>query len=82
MALLAFGRRTPLLLSAGRAAIDRYVFPAGLTAANLPRRVCCCGPVLRETDGRTPYRYIDAAAPTMRAVPMKNISDKTREHMQ
>jgi len=58
MALLAFGRRTLLLLSAGRAAIDRYVFPAGLTAANLPQRVCCCGPVLRDrrTDTVPLYR--------------------------
>jgi len=28
-----FVRRTPLLLSAGRAAIDRYLLPAGPTAA-------------------------------------------------
>jgi len=31
----AFARRTPLLLSAGRAAIDQYLPPVGPTAANL-----------------------------------------------
>jgi len=43
-----------------RAAIDRYILPAGPTAANL--RVSCCGPVLRLTDERTPDRCIDPAA--------------------
>jgi len=45
--------RPTLLLSAGRAAIDRYLLPAGPTAANLQRWVCCCGPMLGQTDGRT-----------------------------
>ena len=42
----------------------------------LQRRVCCCGRVLgqtggltdRETDGRTPFRYIDPAAHTSRPI--------------
>jgi len=42
----------------------------------LQQRVCCCGPMLdrrtdRRTDGRTPYRCIDPAPHTMRAVPIK-----------
>jgi len=39
--------RSPLLLSAGRAAIDPYLLPAGPTAANLQQRVCCCRPMLQ-----------------------------------
>jgi len=35
-----------------RAAINRYLLSAGPAAANLQQRVCCCGPVLRQTDGR------------------------------
>ena len=35
------------------AAIGRYLLPAGHTAANLQQRVCCCGPVLGQTDWRT-----------------------------
>jgi len=35
--LLAFAAAAPLLLSAGRAAIDRYLLPARRTAAN-PQR--------------------------------------------
>jgi len=31
-------------LSAGRAAIDRYLLPAELTATNPQQRVCCCVP--------------------------------------
>ena len=46
--------RPPLLLSAGSVAIDRYLLPAGPTAANLQQRVCCCGPCWDiQTDGRT-----------------------------
>jgi len=52
VALPAFTRRAPLLLSAGHAAIDRYLLPAELTAANLQQRVCCCGPMLGQTNGR------------------------------
>ena len=36
--------RTPLLLSAGRAAIDISCPPG-------PQRVCCCWPMLGQTDG-------------------------------
>ena len=68
VALPAFTRRAPLLLSAGHAAIDRYLLPAELTAANLQQRVCCCEPMLEQTDGRTPYHYIDPAPHSMRAV--------------
>ena len=57
----AFARHTPLLLSAGCAAIGRYLLPAGHTATNLQQRVCCCGLMLGQTDGRTPYRYRDLA---------------------
>jgi len=46
MALPAFTRHTLLLLlSAGRAAIDQYILPAGSTAANL------------QTGGQVPYRF-------------------------
>jgi len=37
-ALSALRRAAPLLLTAGRAAIDRYLLPAGPTAANPPQR--------------------------------------------
>ena len=54
------------LLSAGCAAIDRYLPPAGSTTANLQQWVglVAVGPCWdRQTngqrDGRTPYRYID-----------------------
>jgi len=72
------------LLSAGRAAIDRYLLPAGPTAANLHQRVCCYGPMLghrdgqtdrrtdrqtdRQTDGQISYRFIDPAPRTMQTV--------------
>jgi len=60
IALPAFARRIPLLLSADRAAIDRYRLPTGPTEANQQQRVCCWGPMLGQTDGqadgRTPYR--------------------------
>jgi len=52
VALPVFTRRAPLLLSAGHAAIDQYLLPAELTAANLQQRVCCCGPMLGQTNGR------------------------------
>ena len=60
--LLAFARRTRLLLSAGRAAI-------------VVLQVCCCEPVLGLTDRRTPYHCIDPAAPyTVRTVPIIEVS--------
>jgi len=37
VALPAFARCTPLLLSAGRAAIDRYMLPAGRRAYSSKR---------------------------------------------
>ena len=37
---------------AAAAAIDRCLLPAGPTAANLQQRVCCCWPMLGQTDGR------------------------------
>ena len=42
-----------------------YLQPAGPTAANLQQRVCRAH---AGTDGRTPYRFIDPAPHTMRAV--------------
>jgi len=45
-----------------------YLLPARPTAANLQQRVCCCGPVLGQTDGRTPFRYTDPAPHTLRTV--------------
>jgi len=57
---------------AAAAAIDRYLLPNGLTAANLQQRVYRSGPMLGQTDGRTDgwtmYRFIDPAPHTMRAV--------------
>ena len=55
---------------AAAAPIDRYLLPAGPSAANLQQRVCCRGSVLGQTDGRTPYRFIDPAPRTTRAAPM------------
>ena len=40
------------------AAIDRYLLPAGPTAANLQQRVCRCVPVLRQTDGQRDERTV------------------------
>ena len=48
------------MLLAGRAAIDRYLLLAGLTAANLQRRVCCCVPMLVQTDRQTIGHRADA----------------------
>ena len=68
MALPAFTRRTPLL---PMPAMQQSILPAGPTAANLQQRVCCSGPMLgqtdRQTDGQTPYRYIDHAPRTNNA---------------
>ena len=45
---------------AAAAAIDRDLLPAVLTAANLQQRVCCCGPMLGQTNGQTDgYRTVD-----------------------
>jgi len=47
-----------LLLSAGSAAINRYLLFAGPTAANLPHVAAAVDRLDRQTDGRTPYSYI------------------------
>ena len=66
VALPAFVRLTPLL----QQSID-ISWPPGPqpTAANLQQRVCCCEPMLGQTDGqtngRTPHRFIDPALHTM-----------------
>jgi len=48
-----------LLLSAGRAAIDRYLLAAGPTAANPPQRRASAEWWDRQRDGRTPDSFID-----------------------
>ena len=61
------------------APIDRYLLPAGPTAANLQlQRICFYGPMLGQTDGRTPYHCIggtDRHPQTMRAVPKRTWSE-------
>jgi len=59
-------------LSAASAAIDQYlllVVPTAAnptpTAANLQYWVCCCGPMLGQTDGWTQNHFIDPALHTM-----------------
>ena len=42
------------------AAINRYFLPAGPTAANLQHWVCCCEPMLGQTDRQTDERPTDA----------------------
>ena len=56
VALPAYTRRPHA--AAAAAAIDRYLLPAGHTAANLQQGARQAD---RQTDGRTPYRYIDSA---------------------
>ena len=63
----------PLLLSIGRASIDGYPRPIGLTVANLQLWVCCCRPMLGQTDGWTPYRYIKPCSTCGLAVSCSNI---------
>jgi len=67
VALPAFARRIPQQ----QQPINISCPPAGLTAANLQQRICCCGPMLGQIDGRTPYRYIDPAANSTRAVAVR-----------
>ena len=43
-----------------RAATDRYLLPAGPTAANLQQRVCYREPIVRQTDGRPTRRPCSA----------------------
>jgi len=53
----------PMLLGAGHAAIDRYFLPAGRTAENRRSGVRRTNDETdRQTDGRTPDRYIGPAA--------------------
>jgi len=67
--LLAFaaGRRAaaPLLLSADRAAINRYLLPAGVRRANVGTDEQTDERTDRQTDRWTPDRYIDPAQHTM-----------------
>jgi len=64
---------------AGRAVIDRYLLPAGLTAAN-PPHAAAAGEwhrrTERGTDKRTSYRYIDPAPHTMREVPKTCLTEE------
>ena len=48
-------------------AVDLNLLPAGTIAADWQQWVCCCGPVLGQTDGRTLYRFIDPVPHTVRA---------------
>ena len=67
--LLAFAadRRAaaPLLLSADRAAINRYLLPAGVRRTNVGTDEQTDERTDRQTDRRTPDRYIDPAQHTM-----------------
>ena len=70
---------TSLLLSAGNATIDRYILPAVPTAANLAaadRRTD------RQTDGWTPYSYIDPVPCTVLWVVPKTLQEKTLQKRQ
>jgi len=62
----------PCCCSAGCAANKQHLLPVGSTVTNLPQ--CCCsrqmGQTDRQTDKQTPYRYIDPALHTMRAMPI------------
>ena len=44
---------------------SRSKYPAQRAHSSKPAAMgCCCGPLMLQTDGRTPYRYIDPAAQT------------------
>ena len=58
------------LVVAGRAAVDRYLLPAGPTAANPPHAAAA-----GERDRQVPCHYIDPAPHTMWAVPMTGVVD-------
>ena len=53
------------MLGASRAAVNRYLLPAGPTAANAPHAAAAVDSwdrqTDRQTDGRTPHRDIDPA---------------------
>ena len=57
-----------LLLSAGRAAIDRYLLPVHGPQQQTRLKMRSMDGTDRRTDGRTPYRYIDPAAYFARSV--------------
>ena len=63
----------PHLPAAAAAAIDRYLLPAGPTAANLQQRVRWLDGTDRHTDRKTPDSCIDLAPHTMRAMPIKQV---------
>jgi len=64
-----------------RAAVDRYLLLAGPTAAN-PQHRRAVGEWDRQTDGRTPYRYIDPIPHiTTRAVPKSALKRKKLNSM-
>ena len=60
MTLLAFAAERRCCRAPG--VVDRYVLPAGPTAANPLHAAAAVDRWDSETDGRTPYRYIDSAA--------------------
>jgi len=64
----------PMLLGAG--AVDRYVLPAGRSAANPPHAAASDErwgrQTDRETDGRTPDRCVDPALLTIQAVSIRD----------
>ena len=53
------------------AAVDRYVLPVGRSAANPPHAAAAVEQTDGRTDVRTPDRYVDPAAHTMRAVSIR-----------
>jgi len=63
-ALPSLARRTPLL-SAGRAASDRYLLPALARGSKPVKSGLLLWALLKQKDGRTPYRYIDPALHTI-----------------
>jgi len=56
------------------AALDRYVLPTVRSAANPPHSTAAVKRWDRQTDGQTPYRYIDPAPHTMREVPINIVN--------
>jgi len=74
--------RPPTPLSAGRAAVQQSI---DISCPPGPRRVCCCGPVLgqtdREADGPTDNVALHRpAAPTVRAVSVLTVDGEVVEH--
>jgi len=64
VALLAVAGRTPLL--------QQSIEVCCLSGPqHLQQWVCCCGPMLGQTHGWTPYRFIDPDLHSMRALPKK-----------